>query len=205
MEYRAVTVSREYGSGGAEVAQEVARRLGWKVLDSTLIEQVAKRVKVDPELVRRYDERVDSWLHRAARLALWRGVFEVVGPGEELQVLDSETIARLAASLISEAHERGEYVMVGRGAQCVLHRAADVFHVSIYASRARRIERLRKRISGEQNWDDLMAEMDQCREDYIRQYFDCNWKEPHLYHLMLNSAIGVTESAAVILRAMGIQ
>src|ERR1035437_7461641 len=118
--FRVLTVAREYGSGGGLIARRVAEKLGWNLLDKALVEAIARSAQVDPDLARRYDERVDSWLHRLSRRGLWRGAFEGVAALADTAVFDAETVASLGKSLILEAHSQGNCVIVGRGAQCVL-------------------------------------------------------------------------------------
>ncbi len=202
MTYRVLTIAREYASGGADLAHAVAAHLGWNVLDAGLVTRVAEVAQVDPKLVRQYDERVDSWLYRVARRALWHGAFEAVGGMGETKVLDAETMATLASNLIREAHTKGNCVMVGRGAQCVLEGAADVFHVYVYAPPAEKLARLRERLPGTPDPAALMQRMDRCRLDYIRQYFGRDRTDPHLYHLMVNSTIGLYAATQVVLGAM---
>jgi len=105
--YRVLTVAREYESGGGRIAALVAKRLGWKLLDSALIEEIANLAHVEPRLAREFDERVDSWLHRVSRYALWNGGFEAVAVMPETAVFDSETMARLSRAAIEHAWETG--------------------------------------------------------------------------------------------------
>ena len=58
--YRIITVEREYGSGGGEIACELAKRLGWKVWDRALTEEIAKVANVECSTVERCEERVDG-------------------------------------------------------------------------------------------------------------------------------------------------
>src|SRR5512137_1145680 len=62
--FRVVTVSAEYGSGAGSIARTIAQKLGWNLLDKALVGQIARAARVDPALAQRYDENVDSWLHR---------------------------------------------------------------------------------------------------------------------------------------------
>ena len=70
---RAITIAREYGSGGAVVARLLADRLGWRLLDRDLLNEVARAANVAPTVAERYDERIDPWFHRLVKHALWRG------------------------------------------------------------------------------------------------------------------------------------
>ena len=67
MNYRALTVSREFGSGGGRIAGTIAGWLGWKLLDGEIITAIARRAHVDSHVVSTYDERVHSWLRRINR------------------------------------------------------------------------------------------------------------------------------------------
>ncbi len=199
--YRVVTVGREYGSGGGPIAHRVAEKLGWNLLDRALVEAIAQAAKVDPRLAQGYDERCDSWLHRVSRKGLWHGGFEGMAAGAETSVFDGETMAALGKSLIEEAHARGNCVIVGRGAQCVLQDREDALHVFVHAPRAERMARVRERAPETADLERLMTTMDQRRADYIRMYFGCDWKDPHLYHMLLSSELGEETVAELIVQA----
>src|SRR5712692_8037094 len=57
---RAVTISREYGSGGGEVAARLAKRLGWQLIDHEVVVRVAQKLHVSEEEAEYHDERVES-------------------------------------------------------------------------------------------------------------------------------------------------
>jgi cytidylate kinase len=200
--FRVLTVAREYCSGGGSIARRVADRLGWNLLDRALVDAIARSAQVDADLARRYDERVDSWLHRVSRRGLWRGAFEGVAVSAETEVFDAETMAALGKSLIMEAHSRGNCVIVGRGAQCILQDREDVLHVFVHAPRAERIARARRRAPSAPDIEQLMRSTDQQRADFIRHYFGCDWKNIHLYHLLISSELGEETVAGVIVEAM---
>src|SRR6059058_5851452 len=61
---RAVTISREYGSGGGEIAARLAKRLGWQLIDHEVVVRVAQRLHVSEEEVEEHDERVESLASR---------------------------------------------------------------------------------------------------------------------------------------------
>ena len=148
--FRVLTIAREYGSGGAVVGRNISEQLGWKLLDKAFIENIARAAKVDPQLARRFDERTDSWLERLAHQGAghWRGAFEgavIVSPPD---FFDAETMAALAQNMIEEASQRGNCVIVGRGAQCVLRGRKNVLHVFIYAPWAERVARVQQRLPG---------------------------------------------------------
>ena len=200
--FRVLTVSREYGSGGAAIARDVSERLGWQLLDKTLMLEIARAAHVQPELVQRFDERVDSWVHRVSRTSLWHGAFEGVAAVTPEEFLDAETVAELACRLIEVAYERRNCVVVGRGAQCVLRGRADALHVFIYAPWPSRIARVEQRLPAAKNVEELIRANDRQRAEYIRMHFGCNWSDPHLYDLLINSELGEDRAASLILDAL---
>jgi cytidylate kinase len=203
--FRVLTIAREYGSGGALIGRSISEQLGWKLLDKAFIENIARAAKVDPQLARRFDERTDSWLERLSRHGLWRGAFEGVAIVSQPDCFDAETMAALAQNMIKEAYQRGNCVIVGRGAQCVLQDRKDAFHVFIYAPWAERVARVQQRLRGKTDIEELIRSTDRQRADYIRTYFRCNWMDPHLYHLMISSQLGedLVESTTIEALASG--
>jgi cytidylate kinase len=200
--FRALTVAREFGSGGGTIARKIADMLGWSLLDKALVEAIARSAQVDPELARRFDERVDSWLHRVSRRGLWHGAFEGVAAVADAEFFDAETMAALGRNLLEAADAKGNCVIIGRGAQCVLQDKPDVFHVFIYAPWSDRLARIRKRLPAASEVEQLCRLTDEQRGEHIRLYFGCDWKDPHLYHLLISSELREDEVAGIIIRAM---
>jgi hypothetical protein len=203
--YRALTVAREYESGGDRIAALVAKRLGWKLLDSALIEEIANLAHVEPQLAREFDERVDSWLHRVSRRALWHGAFDAVAVLPETAVFDGETMALLAAAAIEHAWETGGCVIVGRGGQCILQNRPDVFHVFISGPWEERVAQVREHAGKAADAAGWVRAIDKERARYVQMNFDRNWRDPHLYDLMISSALGDAVAADTILCGMGQQ
>jgi cytidylate kinase len=148
------------------------------------------------------DERTDSWLERLGRQGFWRGAFEGVAVLNQPDFFDAETMAALAQSMIEEAYQRGNCVIVGRGAQCVLRGRKNVFHVFIYAPWAERVARIQQRLPGLTDIEELIRSTDRQRADYIRTYFGCNWMDPHLYHLLICSELGEDLVESTIMEAL---
>jgi cytidylate kinase len=192
--YRVLTVAREYECGGDRIAALLAERLGWKLIDGALIDEIAQLAHVDPQLVRRFDERVDSWVHRVGRRALTYGAFEGVAVLPETAIFDAETLALLAREAIEHAWQAGKCVIVGRGAQCILQERPDVFHLFLYAPLGSRAANARLQEA---------RAADERRARYIQLNFGQEWRNPHLYDLMLNAQLGEERVVATILAGMG--
>ena len=190
--FRILTIAREYGSGGGRIAQLLADRLGWKLLDRCLVEKIAESARIKPEVAEKFDERPDPWLDRLAEV-FWQspGLRGYIGghvPGR----FDGEVAAHLTRRIIEEAAAMGNCVIVGRGSQCILQQRDDAFQVFIYAPRRQRLQRLLSRdprLSKAEAEKKLDAE-DATRAAYVRGHYGEDWQNRHLYHLMISSCLG---------------
>lgn len=199
---RVITIAREYGSGGAAIGQELATRLGWKLLDRELILELARRAHVQPSEVSQMDEHPSSFIERLLK-AFWIGnTYTWSGPAPD--VVDPDYLVELSAIVIREAARLGRCVIVGRGAQCVLREREDAFHVFVYGSKQEKLKRIQNRYSTHTECEAALDEFDRIRAAYIRRYYRCDWANRHLYSLMINSDAGIDRTAAVILNAAGL-
>jgi cytidylate kinase len=203
MNYRVLTVSREFGSGGGRIAQSIARRLNWKLLDAALIDEIACAAHVDAGVVSRFDEHIDNWLQRINRQAM-RGAALAAGIAlEQEKCFDEDVMTDLTKQIILRAYEAGNCVIVGRGAQCILQTKADVFHVFVYAPMRIRIRKLRERLEPRTDIEQRIRDIDAGRAHYLRLRFGKEWNNPHLYDLMISSGENEEQTARVIEFAMG--
>ncbi|HUV68101.1 MAG TPA: cytidylate kinase-like family protein [Terracidiphilus sp.] len=200
--YRVLTVNREFGSGGGRIAQTIAGWLGWKLLDRNIIDAIAYAAQVDAKVVRHYDEHVDSWLRRLNQQAM-RGA--ALAAGLELgenAVFDADAMVKISQKVIERAWTDGNCVIVGRGSQCVLQNKPDVFHAFVYAPLRDRILRLRKRLEKGVDVDERIRIVDGERAKYLQEYFGESWCNLHLYNLLISSREDEDATARVILQAM---
>ena len=203
MDYRVLTVSREFGSGGGRIAQSIATRLGWKLLDGALIYEIACAAHVDAGVVSRFDEHIDGWFRRLNRQAM-RGAALAAGVAlQREKCFDEDVMTDLTRQIIEHACEVGNCVIVGRGAQCILQSNADVFHVFVYAPRRIRIHRLRTRLEAGANIEQRIHDVDAERAHYLKLRFGKEWNNPHLYDLMISSGEDEDQTARIIEFAMG--
>ena len=104
---RVITIGREYGSGGGLVARILSERLKWRLIDDSLVGEIARAAHASPETVQRRDECLDPWFHRIMK-ALWRGGFEGAVARADTEPSDAESIARLWHRVIVEAADIGD-------------------------------------------------------------------------------------------------
>ncbi len=202
MEYRLLTVNREFGSGGGRIAQTIAEQLGWKLLDRDIIDAIAYAAHVDSDVVRNHDEHVESWLRRINRGAMRSAALAAGLELGEGAVFNADEMVKISQKIIEEAYSSGNCVIVGRGAQCILQHKRDVFHAFVYAPYKERILRLRKRLEKGADVEQRIRTVDAERAKYLQQYFGKCWNDPHLYNLMISSHEDEGSSVRIILYAM---
>ncbi len=200
--FSAVTITAECGSGGSAIAHRVAEILGWNLWDHTLVEAVAAAAQVDTEVIVRYDERVDSWWHRFNRAGLTAAAIQAGVSNEDAKLFDAETVAGLTQRTIAGAAAGGDCVIVGRGAQCVLQDRPDVYHVFVYAPWGERVARVRSQAGSTGDIGEFIRQRDEQRAAYVRTYYGCDWKDPHLYHMMIGSEVALENAACLIVEAV---
>jgi cytidylate kinase len=201
MKYRALTISREYGSGGGEIAESIAKELGWRLVDKELIAEISKMEKVPPSEVAAFDEKVDPWIHRITRTVWGLGAdgISVVAP---VEMFDAEKAANLAKRIVTEAYNMGQCVIVGRGAQCILRNKPDVFHAFVYARWEERLRKIQKRVKPGTDVPALIRATDAQRVEYLRVHYKEKWMNPYLYDIMIDSKNENEKTARVIISAM---
>jgi cytidylate kinase len=199
--FRLVTIEREYGCGGGAIAAELADRLGWKLWDHLLTEEIARTANVDPSAVMRCDERMDSRLHRLAK-SFWRGSYERNSAALGSQVFDTDRMMSLMQETMNRIAQEGNAVVVGRGGPYFLRENPDAFHVFLYAPRAEKIRRTIADGHSRSEAEDLVDSVDRERVAYVKHYFNADWPTRSLYHVMLNTAVGNDPVIQTILDTM---
>jgi len=188
--FNVLTIAREYGSGGSDIGRKVAEVLGWECLDKQIIERVAAMGEVDRNWAEQADEHAIAWWERVMKSFRQGGLESYVGERANLGV-DRDTVQVFTASIIQEAAKIGNCVIIGRSAQCVLQRHSRVLRMLVYAPLKEKLGRMKLRHPDEHDLPALLRRKDSERLHYARYYYDCNSADPRLYHLTLNSSLGI--------------
>lgn len=186
---RIITIEREYGAGGSGIAQKLAERLNWKLWDQELTAEIARMARCDRQMVARMEERVDPLFYRLMKVFM-RGSYERSLPVNGLEHLDADSMVVFMQRVIEGAAAAGNCVIVGRGAPYLLRGRPDAFHAFIYAPIEEKIRRVRELGKTEAEAIELVGAIDQERATFVKKYFGKEWPSRHLYHLMINSAVG---------------
>jgi cytidylate kinase len=197
-----VTIEREYGSGGGEIAQQLAKQLGWKLWDQLLTEEIARLADCPKSIVEGREEKTDPLYYRLFKSFL-RGSYEGSLNAHKLKLVDSECILKFTEQVVQDAAKAGNSVIVGRGSQQFLKSRQDTLRVFLYAPREDKFRRLLARGKSENDAELLVDTVDQERAAFIQKYFGVEWPDRAVYHSMINTAIGDGAVVQMILDFMG--
>lgn len=168
-----LTISRQMGAGGAEVARKLVERLGppWQIWDQQIIDAIANHADVRKEMVQSLDEHVQSEIDAVIKSLL--GVGGIEAPGYR----------RHLAEVLLSIERAGFAIILGRGANFLLRRALNV---RLKASPSVRIQRVmqHKNLSRQQA-EQAIRESDKQREAFVRQVFGRDIDEEGAYDMVI--------------------
>lgn len=179
MAKRIITISREFGSGGRFIGEEVAKKLGIAYYDKNIIGQIAEKSGLSPE-----------YIQENAELSPKKGLFAYAFSGRDITGKSVEDMVYEAQrNIILELAEKEPCVIIGRNADYILKDRDDVLNVFIHGDMLEKI----KRITGLYNVKEkeavkMMADTDKRRRTNYNFYTDQNWGKASNYTLCLNSA-----------------
>ena len=199
-----ITITRQYGSGGSDIAQLVARALGWTVIDNQFVDEVARRAGLPSDEVAQREERAPGLLERLARtLAVASPELFITTAAVPRVEEDEATIVQLTERIIREAASEGRAVLVGRGAQALLAQRPDALHVYVVASKPWRMKLAVERLGVEPaRAGQVVDDTDRRRDQYVRTYYRRHRQDPAIYDLVVNAErLGFEGAAGVVVAA----
>ncbi|HDS17003.1 MAG TPA: cytidylate kinase-like family protein [Proteobacteria bacterium] len=207
-----ITISKEYASGGLEIAKALARKLGYEYIDKEIVQQVADHAKVSHQEVLDFEEEdhinIRAYLSRIIDLDIFKKNHQhSEAETEELETsyddrdkipysfdtqgwIDSDIYREMICKVISALGQQANVIIAGRGGQCILKEQAGVINIRIIAAMADRIARLQVEnpdLSNSQAQKQIEA-MDKKSREYIKFYFNEDWKDPKLYDVVINTS-----------------
>lgn len=197
-----ITISREFGAGGSELATAINERLGWPILDHALVDRVANRLRLDPRTVEQMDEHPPTLFSRVAAALL-------IAPVESPMMLDTteimspDAVAEAASAAIREAANDPPVIIVGHGAQLLLGNRPGTLHLRLVAPPESRVERICRRGGCDERT--ALADIhkvDDARVAYVRRYQHHDVRDPLLYDCVINTGRVTVEEAADMVSAL---
>jgi len=201
-----VTISRQFGSGGAEVGRILAEESGLLYVDQAIIAEVAKRSGINEEQAARQDEQVADqvgYILEALRSSSpfnlhYNNLFK---PGDFPTQAQEVAYLRLTQRVLLELATGGDVVIIGRGAQFLLHGAARTLHIYIFAPLDFRIEQVMNLYHvNRDSAREMIERRDYEHNAYLGRYYGGNQHQPNLYHLLINTGLFTYELAANLIQ-----
>lgn len=198
---RIITIEREYGCGAAAIARKVSARLGWKLWDQLLTDEVARLAHCKRSAVEEREERTDPLFYRLIK-SFAIGSYEGANIAP-VYSLDANSILTISERVVFQAAAVGNCVIVGRGSQHFLADRADTLRFFLYASREDKVRRLMSEGRSQADAEELVDRIDKERADFIKTYFHAEWPNRAVYHAMLNTGLGDEAVVETILNLLG--
>jgi cytidylate kinase len=169
-----ITISREAGAGGSEIAEILGRRLGWDVLDHNLVARVAERYHLSQPMLELVDETGSNW------------AYDIFGAWLDRKIVPHEKYVVRLARLVTAAARRGNVVIVGRGGAFLLPRGPGLA-VRVIATEKYRVRRIMDKYAmAETKARQYIATVDRGRKEFVARFFHHDVADPRLYDLVIN-------------------
>lgn len=205
-----ITISKEFASGGLDIARNLAEKINHDYLDKEIVKQVADQTKVSHQEVRDFEAEghinLRAHLSRIIDLDIFKQE-RTSSPDAETETtyderdkipysfdtqgwIDSDIYRDMICKIISELGQQSNVIIVGRGGQCILQGQSDVINIRIIAGMPDRIIRLKR---DNPDLSDAAAQkqieaMDKKSREYIKFYFKQDWSDPKLYDIVINTS-----------------
>ena len=176
---RIITISREFGSGGRFIGEEVAKKLGIAYYDKNVINEIAEKSGLSPE-----------YIQENAELSPKKGLFAYAFAGRDMTGKSVEDMVyEVQRKVILEIAEKESCVIIGRNADFILNDRDDVLNVFIHGDKAEKVKRICKLYNvTEADALKMMVDIDKRRMTNYRFYTDRKWGMAGNYTLSLNSS-----------------
>jgi excisionase family DNA binding protein len=196
-----VTIARHMGSGGDELAHEVAQQLGVPYYDKEVIQLAATRLGITPEIATA-EVQNRSLVNRLITMLSLRSPADGEPAGDEIGTslgvrgITSSAYRGMLEEVVRELAGSGNAVIVGRASQMILRDTPHVLHVFVTAPTAQRVERvMRARQVNRAEATRLIESADQARAAYLSTDYGADWTSPTLYSLVVNTGRCATSVA----------
>ena len=197
---RIITIEREYGSGAAAIAAKLADRLGWRLWDQLLTEEIARLAHCERSAVEKQEERRDPLYYRLLK-SFALGSYEG-SRGISVEMLDADSIVKISEQVVERAANAGNCVIVGRGSQHFLRDRKDTLRFFLYASTQEKVRRLISEGNSQAQAEALAHTVDHERAAFIKEYFHAEWPNRSIYHAMFNTDKNTDTGEEAVIQAI---
>lgn len=182
-----IYISREFGSGGHDIAEQIAKDLGFPMYDRNLLKEIAQDMDMDVDELNKYDEKPRNYI-------LTRRIGKYSNSMEDI-------LAEKQFDFIQKKAESGEsFVIVGRCAETILQGMDGLISIFITGEKSYKLGRIMKEYElNEMDAQAKMVKIDRHRRQYHNRYSDHKWGDSRYYDMCINgSSLGVQGTVEVL-------
>lgn len=196
-----ITLSREYGAGASELAAQLGARLGWRVLDSEIPLEVARRLGIPSTSLGQWDEHAPGLLESMGNALLLGSPDLLIDPGVAARP-QARDVSAATNALLLESAAHPPLIVVGHGAQVIFADRPHSVHVRLVAPIRDRIGRIMARRScTEQEARAIAEHADRDRAHYVKEYYHRDVRDPQLYAVQINTGkVAMDDAAEIVVR-----
>ena len=181
-----ITISRQFGAGGKTLGEMIAKELGYRFLDETIIQEISKKARVSKGWVKSTEKTAGGALSKLISGLLSRNYIERI-VGDDKGYIDEEIYVDLLHEVITTFAEQDNVVLMGRGGQYILADYKDAYHILLVAERDDRVKFMQKAYNmSKARADQAITGAEKRRSAFYSKFGKDDYNQPHLYHLILN-------------------
>ena len=183
---KAITISRDYGCGAVELAQKLAKDLGYDYIDKALVVDLAKKMKTSEGELTSYEDGSSLGLFKIINEFMTAAKVQTI-LSDDFGYVNNDGYRVGLEGLMKDLADRGNVVIVGRGGQIILQNRPDVVHVRLIASMEFKKDFLASKTAiTKEEAEAIITAKEEERKQYHLKMFDRYHNDPTLYHSTIN-------------------
>jgi len=199
---KAITLTKNYGCGGIELARSLAEDLGYEYIDKTLVVELARKMHTSEGEISSYEDGTTIPLFRFISKFMTSAKVKTI-LSDDFGYVDEDSYRLALEELMNDLADRGDVIIVGRGGQCILHDRPDVIHLRLVAPMDYKKKFLASKLGiPKEEAGKMIDHKEQERSRYIKVMFDKEDEDATLYHLALNLALVDKDAAKEIIKKL---
>jgi len=189
-----ITISKEFGTESEKVASLAAKRLGYEYIGENLIAEIAKELHISESEAETFRQTSQSRILRFVDRYTCSIVQKVVD--REHGCLDDKNYYETTKSLVEKSFDAGDVIILGWGGQCILRNKPNTLHVRLIKDEETKInEVMQNRNLDRKAAKDVIEREEGDLRAYIKEYFNEDWNDAHLYDLIIDMGKNSVEQA----------
>ncbi len=177
-----ITISRQFGAGGKTLTDQLADRLGYEVASEEIIDKLAQSTKLSADSIRSFEVEENGKFQVTPPTGFIRRIFN---PSKNF--MDDQQYVKLLYRLIPQVADRGNIIILGRGAQFILQDRKDVVHILLLADEADRVKFLQAQYDlTPDEARQAVIKQDKRRSKLMKLFNSADYNQPVHYDLVLN-------------------